>query len=234
MVGFRSSSPTQAIISECTMCSQGNCCGSSCSSSQRCDGDKTYGCDCVAGANPTATKVPTSGGGPAVTNTPIPTLPQATVIPNVTVGVNETACGTGKCTNGFYCCQQPNGSAACCPVGSPAPPGGGGGGGGPTCVDWTSILVNNCNQSEFQSNPVGSDCYTSGTSVTLNLSSSGAVWMGFANVSETTACSSVSTATFNANRTVYRATRNWTLSSGNGNKKVCAAFYNALLTVYGL
>jgi len=51
--------------------------------------------------------------------------PKPTIIPNTTINPYETACGGGKCTNGYYCCQNPDGSAACCPVGPPPPNGGG-------------------------------------------------------------------------------------------------------------
>ena len=60
------------------------------------------------------------------TKTPIPAPPRTSIIPNTTLNPYETACGTGKCTNGYYCCNDLDGSDICCRVGDP-PPGGGGG-----------------------------------------------------------------------------------------------------------
>ncbi len=112
-------SPTYAGVNNCSSCTKSNCCGVVCTTTEYCSGDVIYGCECksLSSNDPTPTDPPEVN--------PLPTLPHATTIPNITLSPYETACGGGKCTNGYYCCQQPNGDPACCPVGE-VPPGGGG------------------------------------------------------------------------------------------------------------
>ncbi len=112
--------PTYAL-GQCASCRWSNCCGVACSANQSCVGDTLYGCDCVQ--NTPTPQQPTKP--PPSPTTPPTATPLPTTIPNLTLSPYEERCGSGKCTNGYYCCQNRDGSPACCPVGTP--PGGGGG-----------------------------------------------------------------------------------------------------------
>lgn len=71
------STRTKASYQECQYCSQSNCCGSVCSSSQQCKGDKTYGCSCETSTKPTPTRSPSN----QPKKTPTPKKPTKTPTP---------------------------------------------------------------------------------------------------------------------------------------------------------
>ncbi len=130
-------SPTYAA---CSLDKYGNCTGT-CS----CPVGKVGTCTCVfeygscveqSNCYTPPTNTPPGGGGggtaptpttpPRASPTTVPSI-KATIIPNITLSPYEERCGSGKCTNGYYCCQNRDGSPACCPVGEVPPTGGGGG-----------------------------------------------------------------------------------------------------------
>ena len=97
----------------------------------------------------------------------------------------------------------------------------------PTCAAWGSININNCTQAGWQSTPKSPNCITGVQSVTLYLSSSGATRMGFYNAPTTdTNCTTIADGSFFGPQ-AYATSRAWNLSTGYGNKKVCARFINA-------
>ncbi len=127
-----------SVKAACRYDTYGNCVGT-CGAGSRgtCEGNRWEGCSCVysdkptsppgggGGTKPTNTPaLPTKGAAPTETKAPIKT-PYPSPLPSRPLSPYETKCGNGICTNGFYCCQNPDGSAACCPVGAPPPNGGG-------------------------------------------------------------------------------------------------------------
>ncbi len=61
---------------------------------------------CVPAPTPASTSTPTTAPPP-----------KATPLTRTPLSPYEEYYGEGKCTNGFYCCQQTNGDPACCHVG---------------------------------------------------------------------------------------------------------------------
>lgn len=106
------------------------------------------------------------------------------------------------------------------PVDTPVP------GSPPPCTDWVSIQVHGCSHGEWIDTPRDADCIVSSTSTTLNLSSSNATHMRFANTTTSTACSSIADGSYSASQ-AYGATKSWTLASGAGNKQVCVRLDNS-------
>ncbi|MCW4047411.1 MAG: hypothetical protein NWE99_07620 [Candidatus Bathyarchaeota archaeon] len=112
-------------------------CSSSCKcgcSSISCNGGTCKKCDDDDNEDP----APTATEKPEATPTEKPK--KVTVIPNPTLSPYEERCGDGKCTNGYYCCQNEDGSPVCCRVGS-----GSGGGGGTSAVLNIRLLDPNMN-----------------------------------------------------------------------------------------
>lgn len=95
----------------------------------------------------------------------------------------------------------------------------------PTCTNWTSIKVNNCTLAQWSATPRNPNCKVTSHIAGLQLNSTGAVTMRFANTTTTTLCSDPSLVYIGSRP--YSASTSWTLSTGVGVKKVCVKFINA-------
>jgi len=124
------------------------------------------------------------------------------------------SCGNGSCDIDETCSNCPADCGDCPP-------------GYTICENWASIYINDCSQkTKYDASPRDPDCITQTRNVTLHLSSSNATKMGFANVSINDTCGSIADGDYSGPYT-YASSRSWTLTTGDGQKKVCARFINA-------
>ena len=102
----------------------------------------------------------------------------------------------------------------------------------PTCSSYTNMWIDSCTSANLYATPAPG-CKSSDAAVTLhnNVNSSGAAAanMRYINVPQTTPCTSVPQSAGWSPIVGYSTSASWTLSSGYGNKRVCAKFYNASL-----
>ncbi|MFA6518664.1 MAG: hypothetical protein WCV93_03410 [Candidatus Shapirobacteria bacterium] len=109
--------------------------------------------------------------------------------------------------------------------------------GPPSCNSWSSVKINNCDSAMYNSSPRNASCLTASTTVPVNLSwDLGATHVRFAEVGGAENCSAVDgfpvivdgdseDSRWSAWETVA-ATKNKVLSSGYGEKKLCAQYKN--------
>jgi len=102
--------------------------------------------------------------------------------------------------------------------------------GAPVCTSFTSMKINECGPvSVWATSPLPEVCKTVSRYVTLNFSSADATFMALYELTEdptTTICSAIPDASFSS-AIAYSSTYPWTLTAGDGQKKVCVQLFNA-------
>ena len=99
-----------------------------------------------------------------------------------------------------------------------------------TCASWTDININGCSLAEWQSTPRGARCKTYNSTVNVNIKVIASSYsVQFANVDNPSiTCSSYSGPWIFPQTYTNPTTIPWTLSSGIGNRRVCARFTNSV------
>ncbi len=101
-------------------------------------------------------------------------------------------------------------------------------GGVPSCTSFQDIKVGTCDLNEWNGSPRDAQCYSGNNTVALFLNNTSATQMRFLNTASATVCSTLTGGEAGWSGWVgYTSPYNWTLSGGDGDRKVCVQFRNA-------
>ncbi|MDP2933300.1 MAG: hypothetical protein Q8N81_04175, partial [bacterium] len=96
----------------------------------------------------------------------------------------------------------------------------------PACTSYESIKINNCTLAAWGGSR-GAACYANNQNVTLNLNATGATQMRFKEVAAGVLCTNAGDTDWSTYEN-YAATKNFTVSAGDGDKKVCVELKNTV------